>query len=77
MSNKLLCYCLPAVPGYFFTIAFIEKMGRKAISYMGFIMMTILLVIVSAAYDPLRNNAIWAFIVLYALTFVSMLAACA
>lgn len=36
---------------------------------MGFIMMTILLVICSAAWVPLRANAIWAFIVIYALTF--------
>ncbi|KIY98746.1 Inorganic phosphate transporter 1-6 [Monoraphidium neglectum] len=57
------------VPGYFVTIATIEKLGRKTIQFMGFIMMTILLVICSAAWVPLREKAIWAFIVIYALTF--------
>jgi hypothetical protein len=58
------------VPGYFITVATIERMGRKTIQYMGFIIMTILLVICSAAWVPLRAQAIWAFIVLYALTFL-------
>eukprot|EP00877_Chromochloris_zofingiensis_P008276 jgi/Chrzof1/3701/Cz13g05200.t1 len=57
------------VPGYYFTVALVEVIGRNTIQYMGFAMMTILLVIVSAAYNPLRANAIWAFIVWYALVF--------
>lgn len=48
-----------AVPGYFITIATIEKMGRKPISYMGFAMMGILLAITGAAYDQLRTHAVW------------------
>jgi PHS family inorganic phosphate transporter-like MFS transporter len=57
------------VPGYWFAVAFVEKMGRKTMQLMGFTMMTITLVILAAAYDQLKNNAKWAFVVLYALMF--------
>jgi PHS family inorganic phosphate transporter-like MFS transporter len=56
-------------PGYFFTIAFVEKMGRVTIQYMGFIMMTVLLAIMAGCYNLLRANSHWAFVILYALTF--------
>lgn len=60
---------LGTVPGYWFCIAFIERMGRKTIQIMGFIMMTVCLTILSIAYNHLRADAIWAFIMLYAMMF--------
>lgn len=70
-SSSSYCCCLwrRAVPGYYFTVAFVEKLGRKTIQYMGFIMMTILLVIIAAAWVPLKAHAVWALVVIYALTF--------
>lgn len=42
---------------------------RRTIQYMGFTMMTVCLLILAVAYNPLRENAIWAFIFIYALMF--------
>ena len=69
VTGTAIVVAIGLVPGYYFTVALIERLGRKTIQFMGFIMMTILLVIVGVAYDHLRANAIWAFIALYALTF--------
>lgn len=57
--------------GYFFTVAFVEIMGRKTIQYMGFAMMTLLLVLMAALFDVLHANpqTVWGFLVLYALCF--------
>ncbi|GBF98242.1 phosphate:H+ symporter [Raphidocelis subcapitata] len=70
VSGTAIIIIMGLVPGYFITVATVEKMGRRTIQFMGFAMMTILLVICSAAWVPLRAHALWAFIVLYALTFL-------
>lgn len=56
------------VPGYWVSFAVIDTWGRKPIQIMGFVMLTILFVILGFAYHPLVNNAIGAFIFLYCLT---------
>ncbi|KAL2527403.1 putative inorganic phosphate transporter 1-7 [Abeliophyllum distichum] len=57
-------------PGYWFTVAFIEKMGRFNIQLMGFFMMSVFMLIMGIKYDYLRNeNHKWAFAALYGLTF--------
>ncbi|GAB4823954.1 hypothetical protein N2152v2_011000 [Parachlorella kessleri] len=68
-KGQALISLMGTFPGYFFTIAFVEKMGRVTIQYMGFIMMTITLAVMAGTYNTLRANAHWAFIFLYALTF--------
>lgn len=68
-AGNAIVTLIGTVPGYYVTIALIERMGRKPISYMGFTMMTILLAIMALAFDQLRANAVWAFIILYALVF--------
>ncbi|MEW5318868.1 MAG: hypothetical protein WDW38_010052 [Sanguina aurantia] len=55
-AGNAIVTCMGTVPGYFFTVAFVEIMGRKTIQYMGFAMMTLLL-------------TVWGFLVLYALCF--------
>ncbi|MEW5296885.1 MAG: hypothetical protein WDW36_000132 [Sanguina aurantia] len=52
-------------------MAFVEIMGRKAIQYMGFAMMTLLLVLMAALFDVLHatSETVWGFLVLYALCF--------
>ena len=44
------------MPGYWFTVAFVDKWGRVPIQYMGFAMMTTLLVILAAAYPQVRTG---------------------
>jgi hypothetical protein len=41
---------LIAVPGYWFTVAFCDTVGRIPIQYMGFFMMTAILIVLAAAY---------------------------
>jgi len=57
------------VPGYWFTVAFIDKLGRLPIQYMGFLFSTIFMAVLAGAYNTLRLEAQWAFVTLYALTF--------
>jgi len=56
------------VPGYWVAFAFIDFWGRKPIQMMGFIMLTILFIILGFAYQALVSNAVGAFIFLYCLT---------
>ncbi|KAF9572873.1 Inorganic phosphate transporter pho84 [Mortierella alpina] len=53
--GNLTVACLGFVPGYWFTVFLIERMGRKTIQFMGFGMLTILFVILSAAFQQLRQ----------------------
>lgn len=53
--GNLTVSCLGFVPGYYFSVFLIEKMGRKRIQFMGFGMLTILFIILSAAFHPLRK----------------------
>ncbi|KAL1827248.1 hypothetical protein ACET3Z_005660 [Daucus carota] len=58
------------VPGYWFTVALIDRMGRFAIQLLGFSMMTIFMFALAIPYDHWTHagNHI-GFVVLYALTF--------
>ncbi|KAI3517707.1 hypothetical protein L1887_16924 [Cichorium endivia] len=57
-------------PGYWFTVAFIEKIGRFYIQLMGFFFMSVFMFIIGMKYDYLtkRENR-WLFAGLYGLTF--------
>ncbi|KAF9975974.1 Inorganic phosphate transporter pho84 [Modicella reniformis] len=53
--GNLTVSLLGFVPGYWFTVFLIEKMGRKRIQFMGFAMLTILFIILSAAFHQLKT----------------------
>ncbi|OZJ04117.1 hypothetical protein BZG36_02864 [Bifiguratus adelaidae] len=65
--GNIIIVCLGSLPGYYATVFLVERIGRKTIQLIGFIMNTILFVIIAAAYEPLSNNALPAFIVLFVL----------
>ncbi|KAF9438883.1 Inorganic phosphate transporter pho84 [Entomortierella beljakovae] len=65
--GNLIVSCLGAVPGYFVTVIFIEKMGRKTIQLMGFACVVILFTVMAAAFEPLQNVTA-AFVAVFALT---------
>ncbi|KAI8384479.1 major facilitator superfamily domain-containing protein [Radiomyces spectabilis] len=65
--GQLIITCLGSVPGYYLTVFFIERMGRRPIQIMGFAMCTILFTILSAAYYQLRDQALPAFITIFTL----------
>ncbi|KAK4436242.1 Inorganic phosphate transporter 1-11 [Sesamum alatum] len=61
---------LGTFPGYWFTVAFIEKIGRFYIQLVGFFMMSVFMLIMGVQYDYLKNeNHKWTFAALYGLTF--------
>ena len=57
------------VPGYWFTVAFVDKWGRKPIQYMGFVMLTLLFLFMGIFYTQLTQKGAdhTAFVVMYAL----------
>ncbi|CAF0946140.1 unnamed protein product [Didymodactylos carnosus] len=65
--GNLIITLLGSIPGYYFTVFLVDKMGRRTIQYMGFIIETILFTIIAAAYYPLKEHALPAFVVLFVL----------
>jgi PHS family inorganic phosphate transporter-like MFS transporter len=57
------------VPGYYFAVAFIDKIGRVTLQYIGFAIMSISLIIIALTDNILEEKAIWAFFLLYGVTF--------
>ncbi|KAF9208362.1 Inorganic phosphate transporter pho84 [Haplosporangium sp. Z 27] len=61
--GNLIVSCLGAVPGYFLTVIFIEKMGRKPIQLMGFAIVTILFIVMAADLHHLqKHTAVFVFV---------------
>ncbi|GAA0160185.1 secondary carrier transporter [Lithospermum erythrorhizon] len=57
-------------PGYWFTVALIDQIGRFRIQLMGFFMMSAFMLIIGIKYEYLKNkDHKWTFAVLYGLTF--------
>ncbi|KAI9029550.1 major facilitator superfamily domain-containing protein [Phycomyces nitens] len=65
--GQIIITCLGSVPGYYLTVIFIERWGRRTIQMMGFAVTTVLFTILAAAYYPLRDNSTPAFIFLFTL----------
>uniref|UniRef100_A0A2P2K5E5 Uncharacterized protein MANES_13G033400 n=1 Tax=Rhizophora mucronata TaxID=61149 RepID=A0A2P2K5E5_RHIMU len=68
-AQTLIALC-STVPGYWFTVAFIDRMGRFAIQLMGFFFMTVFMFALAIPYDHWthKDNRI-GFVVMYSLTF--------
>lgn len=60
---------LGTFPGYWFTVFFIEKIGRYKIQLIGFFMMSFFMFIIGVKYDYLKKDNPGAFAILYGLTF--------
>ncbi|OVA02417.1 General substrate transporter [Macleaya cordata] len=68
-AQTLIALC-STVPGYWFTVAFIDRIGRFAIQLMGFFFMTVFMFALAIPYHhwTLKENRI-GFVLMYALTF--------
>ncbi|KAM1018404.1 hypothetical protein ACFX15_039296 [Malus domestica] len=68
-AQTLIALC-SLVPGYWFTVAFIDRIGRFPIQLMGFFFMTVFMFALAIPYHhwTLKPNRI-GFVVLYSLTF--------
>ncbi|KAK9094335.1 hypothetical protein Scep_025804 [Stephania cephalantha] len=60
---------LGTFPGYWFTVFFIERLGRFIIQLLGFFMMSIFMLIIGIKYDYLKHDNHILFAVFYGLTF--------
>ncbi|XP_057423741.1 inorganic phosphate transporter 1-4 [Lotus japonicus] len=68
-AQTLIALC-STVPGYWFTVAFIDRIGRFAIQLMGFFFMTVFMFALAIPYEHWthKENRI-GFVVMYSLTF--------
>lgn len=57
------------IPGYWFTVFTIEKIGRWWIQIGGFFFMTLFMAVLAGDYDDLKANNVTGFVALYALCF--------
>ncbi|CAO1621040.1 unnamed protein product [Sympodiomycopsis kandeliae] len=55
-TGNLIITCAGFLPGYFFTIALIEPLGRKPIQLLGFLMNALFLGILAGTFDTLRHK---------------------
>ncbi|KAI8868166.1 MFS general substrate transporter [Ramicandelaber brevisporus] len=65
--GNIIINLMGTVPGYWFTVFLVEKMGRIRIQKMGFAILTILFVVLGFAYNPLKEKSIAVFIVIFTL----------
>lgn len=68
-AQTLIALC-STVPGYWFTVAFIDKLGRFKIQLMGFFFMTVFMFALAIPYHhwTLKDHRI-GFVIMYSLTF--------
>ncbi|KAJ4973956.1 hypothetical protein NE237_007130 [Protea cynaroides] len=67
-AQTIIALC-GTIPGYWFTVAFIDYVGRFIIQLMGFFMMMVFMLGLSIPYNHWKNNDHTGFVVMYALTF--------
>ncbi|KAL3626426.1 Low affinity inorganic phosphate transporter 1 [Castilleja foliolosa] len=67
-AQTLIALC-GTVPGYWFTVALIDRMGRFAIQMMGFFFMTVFMFAIAIPYNHWRDESHLGFVVMYGLTF--------
>jgi PHS family inorganic phosphate transporter-like MFS transporter len=65
--GNIIIAMMGTVPGYWFTVFLIDKLGRKKIQIIGFLALTILYLIIGFGYDKIKSASIIAFIIIYTL----------
>ncbi|KAF0500567.1 phosphate transporter [Gigaspora margarita] len=65
--GNIIINMLGTVPGYWLTVFLIDKWGRKPIQLMGFIVLTILFLILGFAYEYILRQPMVLFIILFSL----------
>lgn len=65
--GNIIITIMGTVPGYWVTVALVDSWGRKPIQIMGFAVLTVLFIVMGAAFNPLKEHSIPAFIVLFTL----------
>jgi MFS transporter, PHS family, inorganic phosphate transporter len=57
--GNLILICAGAIPGYWFTVAFVDTVGRKPIQIGGFAILTVIFCIIGFGYFKLSTGAIF------------------
>ncbi|RHZ61205.1 hypothetical protein Glove_349g115 [Diversispora epigaea] len=65
--GNIIINLLGTVPGYWFTVAFVDKWGRKPIQFMGFTILTILFIVLGFGFNAIKDKSIPLFIVIFTL----------
>ncbi|KAG9299468.1 hypothetical protein G9A89_009421 [Geosiphon pyriformis] len=65
--GNIIITMLGTVPGYWFSVFLIDSWGRKFIQQMGFIMLTIIFLVLGFGYQALQQHSIVIFILLFSL----------
>ena len=65
--GNIIITVMGTVPGYWFTVLLIDKWGRKSIQLMGFSILTILFIVLGAAYNQIKEASIALFIIFFTL----------
>ncbi|CAG8561008.1 2887_t:CDS:2 [Ambispora gerdemannii] len=65
--GNIIITILGTVPGYWFTVLFVDSWGRKPIQLMGFGLLTIIFIIWGFAYDEIKKGPNAGFIVIFTL----------
>ncbi|CAG8464685.1 8444_t:CDS:2 [Paraglomus occultum] len=65
--GNIIITMIGTVPGYWFTVFFVDSLGRKFIQSMGFAVLTVLFVILGFAYKSIVSTSTALFITLFAL----------
>lgn len=68
-KSQLIVAACSTVPGYFFTIALVDQMGRKRIQLMGFFFMTLFTFAFAISYNSSQKHLMGVKVVLYCSTF--------
>ena len=66
--GNVLIALFAAVPGYWFAVLLIDRVGRRPLQYIGFAVMTVAFLVLSFAYAPLKA-VVPAFLAIYGATF--------
>lgn len=70
--GNLILSVLGALPGYIVSVLLIEKIGRKPIQFLGFILVGVIFIILGAAWNPIHSASVALFIVLFAIAQVKL-----
>ncbi|KAF7728907.1 Inorganic phosphate transporter pho84 [Apophysomyces ossiformis] len=68
--GNIIINLLGSIPGYWISVFTIDRLGRKTIQIMGFIMLTIFFIVLGFAYDAILKTSLPLFIVIYTLAQV-------
>jgi len=70
--GNIIIAVLGTVPGYWFTVAFVDSWGRKPIQLMGFGILTALFLVLGVAFHQILDKSTAIFIVIFTLCQVSL-----